>query len=319
MSKPIAAIAFCVTAAVSTVPADASTYTSYYAFGDSLTDDGKLGLPLPYAGGRFSTGPTWAEYIAEFFSAAGLSTANLALGGATAGDTNTNDYPDAAQPFATFNSQISTFTPLGNSGATGSNPLISVLLGANDIFQGGDPVAAAMAVGAGLKRLTELGEKFDDFLVSTLPGLGGGDADPAIAFNIELEKQLVDLEAGGANIIRVDQAVYQAGLFPRLGELGITNLDGPCVVEPTADSPGSDCTIIGFEDDGTPIRDLSIADTYYLIDSVHPTGPVQRAFGEFAIDLIEEDLPAPIPLPAGLPLLVVGLGAFAWMRRRQAA
>ncbi|MEM6760029.1 MAG: VPLPA-CTERM sorting domain-containing protein [Pseudomonadota bacterium] len=29
--------------------------------------------------------------------------------------------------------------------------------------------------------------------------------------------------------------------------------------------------------------------------------------------------PNPVPLPAGLPLLLAGLGAFAWMRRRQAA
>ena len=35
--------------------------------------------------------------------------------------------------------------------------------------------------------------------------------------------------------------------------------------------------------------------------------------------ITEEVLPAPVPLPAGLPLLVAGLGAFGWMRRRQKA
>jgi len=33
---------------------------------------------------------------------------------------------------------------------------------------------------------------------------------------------------------------------------------------------------------------------------------------------ITEDVLPPVPLPAGLPLLLAGLGAFGWMRRRQA-
>lgn len=80
-------------------------FTAYFAFGDSLTADGK-GAPLapPSFDGRFSNGLTYADRIAEDFAAAGLPTGNLALGGATAGPVNTTVYPDpaAAAPFATF-------------------------------------------------------------------------------------------------------------------------------------------------------------------------------------------------------------------------
>ena len=108
-------IAACAAMSVTVGSAFATTYaepyTSYFAFGDSLTDDGKFGpggLAPPSFDGRFSNGLTYAEYIASDFEAQGKFTLNLALGGATAGEVNTNtpSYPTAALPFATFSSQV---------------------------------------------------------------------------------------------------------------------------------------------------------------------------------------------------------------------
>lgn len=315
-----------VVAASFAVPATASTFTGYVAFGDSLTDDGKLMLPEPYFEGQFSSGPVYSEIIADRFEQNGLFTANFALGGATAGDTNRNsngdltdgEYPDAALPFATFNSQISTFMDFAVSPFLGDDPLISVLFGANDIFQGGNPIDAANATVDGIERLAAMGAQFNDFMVSTLPELGDPPNQDGLTiagiFNLQLSMRLGMLD-DDINVINLNQNAFQADLFPRLTDLGVVNFDTPCLVPDQL----FDCTIIGFEPDGTPIRDLSIADTYYLMDDVHPSGTVQREFAEFAIDALGNRLPAPVPLPASLPLLLAALAGFGALRRRRAA
>ncbi|WP_368073725.1 hypothetical protein [Sulfitobacter sp. JL08] len=87
-------------------------YTSFYTFGDSLSDDGKfLALDPPSLGGRFSKDLVWAERIEDQFIAAGRDTANLAIGGATAGDQTT-----PATPLSTFGGQIGPFKPRLASG-----------------------------------------------------------------------------------------------------------------------------------------------------------------------------------------------------------
>lgn len=309
-------------------------YSGFYVFGDSLSDDGKLGLPEPFFEGQFSSGPVWSEIIGERFTDAGLQYTNLALGGATAGDANIysngiNDpansepeYPTAALPFATFNSQIDTFTAFLGGLTPGDNPLISVLLGANDIFQGGNPIDAANAVADGIQRLAGLAPIFDDFLVSTLPELGDAPASPgsltiAGTFNQTLSLRLKGIADAGINIIDVNQNAFQAQLDPLA--LGVVNFLEPCLGSPSTLRPYGDCTIIGFEADGTPIRDLSIADTFYRIDDVHPSGPIQQAFGEFALAALNDSLPAAVPLPATLPLALFGLAGLGIMgaRRRQ--
>jgi hypothetical protein len=218
-------------------------------------------------------------------------------------------YPPAALPFATFGAQIQTFTEWLPGLTPGFNPLISLLFGANDIFQGGSPVDAAKAVVKGVETLVNLDPStFDDFLISDLPQLPGpGGLAAKAAFDAELAAGLAGI--AGANVINISQADFNAQLFPQLPGLGVTVFDMPCLV------PGvSDCTIIGQDANGF-IRDLSIADTYFFIDEVHPSGPIQAAFGAYAISLVESDLP-PVSLPAGAPLLLAGLGAFAWLRRR---
>ena len=319
MRKKIAMAAFGAAFSLAAACAQAATYTSYYAFGDSLTDDGKLMLPVPYFDGRFSSGPVWADYIAERFTDRGLDTFNLALGGATAGDANKNadgdltngEYPEPLKVFATLNDQIDFFASNIFGASSGDNPLVSLFLGANDIFQGGNAFDAANALADGIERLIGLAPTLNDFLISTLPDLGDGVI--AGQFNAALFDRLSLLDPE-INLIVLDQNVFQADLFPRLGSLGVTNFATPCLVP----SAGFDCTIIGFDANGQPIRDLSIADTYYLMDDVHPGGVIQREFGAFALAALEDNLPAAVPLPAGFPLLLIGLGGLFALRRRAA-
>lgn len=56
------------------------------------------------------------------------------------------------------------------------------------------------------------------------------------------------------------------------------------------------------------------AGTIYSFD-INETGAVVQA-GIASMDLTVAAAIDPIPLPAGLPLMLVGLGAFAWMRRK---
>ncbi len=333
-----------VVAAVLATSTHASTFTSYFAFGDSLSDDGK-GLtafnPPPYDGGRFSTGPVWTEILADRFISRNLNTANFALGGATAGNTNQQDpnylffdslNPDPTAPslfgFGTFQRQVDFFTPLAGTPFLGDNPLVSVLFGANDILQGQSPVQAALDVLAGIEALNDLDNTIDSFLVANLPNLGltpNGAGDPnstlaTLAFNTTLETGLASLElTRGLDIIRLDQVSFLQNVVDTPSALGLTNVTDACVQPPDATTgfPGFNCAITGFEPNGSPIYDVSLAENYLFLDSVHPNATVQRAFGELALSTLGASAPSVVPLPASLPLMLAGFGMLAVARRRK--
>lgn len=305
-------------------------FTSYYAFGDSLTDDGKLGaLGAPSLEGRFSNGPTYAEYIAAEFSAVGHDTGNLALGGATGGDVN----PAAFSTLSTFAGQITTFTdaltdgfglPTGpnppqsqpNGPAPGSNPLVSVLFGANDFFQGQSVIGAADAVADGIRTIGSItSHTFDDFLVVSLPDIGGTPAfsDPSVsaaataatnAFNERLALNIIDLRNEGYNIIELDSASVVQEILDDVAlggpQYGVTDSTRPCTASMSVNGPS--CVDLGVN-----------PDTLLFSDAVHPNGVAQRLLGERAIATIE----ASVPVPAALPLLLTAFAGFGFVATRR--
>jgi phospholipase/lecithinase/hemolysin len=293
-------------------------FSSYYAFGDSLTDDGKLGvLGAPSLDGRFSNGPTYAEFIADIFTAAGKDTGNLAIGGATAGDVN----PAAFSPLSTFSGQIAAFSGALSSGFgpnPGSNPLVSVLFGANDFFQGQDVIAAADAVATGIRTIgTIAGQTFNDFLVVSLPDIGGtpafaGAGAPVAtaatnAFNMQLARNIIDLRAEGFNIITLETAGVINDILDDIAlggpKFGVLNSTTPCTVSMSV--PGPSCVDLGID-----------PNTLLFNDAVHPNAVAQRLLGDAALTKL-----AAIPLPATHPLLltvVAGFGIAANRRRRAA-
>lgn len=353
-------------------------FTGYYAFGDSLSDDGKLGqLAPPSVGGRFSNGPVWTEIIADVFRAANKETRNYALGGATAGAANTTDYSNggtvppaqvtALTALSTFQNQAATFG--ATVGDAGDNPLVSVLFGANDFFQqlgtaAFNPAQIAADVVAGIKAVAGNGAQFDDFLVSNLPDLGripafnaelviarstlaALEADPAAdpiekavaeatvqalsaraagvsgatqLFNLALENGLAALETDtGLTITRVDQFSFFGDLIDRAGTLGITDTIFPCTSRLQDLQIAGNCSFVGFADDGTPLFDPDLADSRLFVDGVHPNRVVQAEFAAFALSAVDDRLPAPIPLPAALPLMLAGIGALGVIGRRRRA
>lgn len=318
-------------------------FTSFFSFGDSLSDDGKFTqLDPPSFEGRFTNGLTWAELIAQDFEAAGRDTGNLAQGGAVAGPVNANP----AGPLDTFLGQIAVFA---NSLATGTglptrvlpspefdaeaptpgkNPLLSIWFGANDIFQGFeamavDPIGTANAVMNGIRVLNALDtERFDDFLVVGLPDLGVtpaflGSADATAvtnAFNFQLAQNLLQLESEGINIIGFDPNSVlnriiedvESGTF----SFGIFDVTNPCTasvgapLDPNFSNPGS-CLDAGLD-----------PNQLLFVDGVHPNATAHALLAADVRGLIEI---APVPLPATLPLLLSVLAGMGFLARRRRA
>ena len=321
--------------AASAIPFDYATpFSSYLAFGDSLTDDGKAPfLAPPSLDGRFSNGITYAEHIAADFMNQGKATANFAIGGATAEIDNEIVYPTAeATAIGTFAGQVAaldlakTLSPLG--AAIGSNPLVSVLFGANDIFQdlgegaiiGDIGRGAANAVKAGIESIAALGSEFDDFVVINLPDLtltprfSGSPAGPlaqaeTVAFNAQLATNIDMLRGDGLTIFEVDQDAFLRNIISNPTDFGFANVTEACT---------ADITVLSFDNcsyTGTGVDfDLSLADSFLFADSVHPTGPAHAAFANEVRAAL-----TPVPLPAGLPLLVIGMMAFGVLRQRRTA
>lgn len=329
-------------ASVSAAPIDLSdTYSSFVAFGDSLSDDGKfVGTPfepgLPTVGGRFTNGDTFAQDVASDF---GVSF-NFALGGATARAENETPLPPI---FSSFDGQVSTFVASlsfpGLQDSLGDNPLFSVLFGANDIlqniglpndfdFEPGIGALAANAVEANIRAINAISSSFDDFVVMNLPDLsqtplfqnaafGAGALAPAaqaetIGFNAQLASNINALKDDGINIITLDlNALFQQNLAAA-SLLGV-DTNTPCSFDLSNPGPENTCVFSPGSPDNV---DPSLASNFFFIDSIHPNADVHGALaGEFRAAAA----PNVVPVPASLPLLIAGFGVFGIVRSRQPA
>lgn len=319
-------------------------FTSFWALGDSLTDDGNLPLAVFAAGHpgapisaqpgraayyalqdepRFSNGPTFAEYVAEAFRDAGRPTGNLAFGGAEAAEP-----ADPLDPTPGLTAQRQVLAAA--SASFGSRPLVSILAGANDIFAGlasGDPLANALtaavrAADAVAETASFLGARgVRDFLISNLPDLG---ATPGFslfqpqarllasaatsAFNARLAANVAALEAGGLNVIDLDIYAQLNSILADPAGFGYGDTTLPCLFPSPA--------VAGAFGQAAVCSDAESL-TRLFFDSVHPNLLAHAQFGQAALDAIGTEL-APVPLTGGLPFLLTGLGTFVALRRRRA-
>lgn len=318
------------------------SFTSFVGFGDSFSDKGRITtLGPPSLEGRFSNAPTWYERIGRQFARRGLDSFNMALGGATAGPVNTNDPrylaydavvptdptdPDSIPLFElrNFDAQITSFVSAGFSAMVGDNPLVAVLLGANDFLQDPTryltPQTVVDDIVAGVRRVASLGGVFDSFIVSNLPdfSLSPGSAllPPAARaalslavqdYNARLEISLAALAAtDGLEIEVFDLFGTFNDIFADAVGAGLVT-DLPCTPDLLDPAPL-------FNLCPTP----ESADAFLFVDNIHVNGFAQSRVGDAALAQIGGRL-APVPLPAGLPLLLAGVGLLAAIRSRRTA
>lgn len=314
-----------------------SLFSSFYALGDSLSDDGKGLAPAasPYFGTRFTNGETWAEDIENAFTDVGKDTKNYALGGATASGPDLG--ADNPARGSNLTGQVNTLledVAFGNINP-GDTPLVSVWMGANDLFGlAGSPFAAPLAGSddelkflaegvAGLVALS-IGQlalnpvyQFENFLVPNLPDLDGTPlytlaapefaANAAIvteAYNSALSTNLAALEASlGITIFEVDTNALFDEISGPDNPLGLLDRTNPCVFEAL--------------DINCAPSDPSIASFFLFQDLVHPTRPAHALLAARATELIEAEL-APVPLPATGLLLIAGIGILGAQAQRKA-
>ncbi len=274
--------------------ASAQSYSRLVVFGDSLSDNGNLfavsGQPVspPYFQGRFSNGPVFTELLgfnAGRFTAGAPVTGsvNYAFGGAR---TDSSASPPGMR------NQLAAY--LGAGGTFGRNDLVSVLGGANNLFQA-IPAAGASANPTGAISTVANAAAVDinfivnsiatagagTILVSNLPRLGvtpqfnQGPGLPASAladfagttFNSALLNGLMITAAArpGTNIILMDLYKVAAPLAANPGAFGLTNVRDACFNGVTV------CA--------TP-------DTYLYWDGVHPTAAGHRLLARLSNDYL---------------------------------
>jgi len=307
-----------VAAVIGAVPAVAASYTSFWAFGDSLTDDGNLyaatdgGVPAaPYWEGRVSNGRVWAELVARRFSRNGLASDNFAHAYGAAGDQPPFS-PVPTPPVVNLAGQLADFDA-ASRGKLGKRPLASLWFGANDLFFGGIPTGTAAAVGAaaaddvadGALALQARGVR--DVLLFNLPALdqtpafriiNPGGADQAKqgtdAFNARLKERVAGLRDAGMRVTKINAHALFTALLDNPADFGVVDATTPCYV------PG---TTLYCGEDRAPLL--------AFFDPVHPSSTIHAALAREVLGKVQ-----PVPLPAPVGLLLAGLAALALARRR---
>ncbi|NND20517.1 MAG: VPLPA-CTERM sorting domain-containing protein [Silicimonas sp.] len=313
MNKFLAALAI-----VFALPASAGTigpYSDVYYFGDSLTDSGnaatlsaQFNLNFDYNSyplGQFTNGNTWATQIGATPSLLGGT--NYAFGGARTVD-NGDIIPDLGAQIVQF---------VADAPTLGQTPLAAIWIGGNDFRDfaaagagGGDPTAIAGFVGGLITEIstavsTLASAGIGEVVVFGLPDLGelpdfvGTQFGAAVTqivtgYNTALQGNVLQLDAwfAGAKFSYFDvNSLFLQALGPN-NPLGYTNWTQACL-DNLAACQGNE-------------------DTWVFWDSIHPTESVHAAIAGAFVDQV-----APVPLPAGFPLLLGGLAVFGLVSSRR--
>jgi outer membrane lipase/esterase len=288
------AIAALTLAAVSvTSVASAQTYNRLVVFGDSLSDNGNLFAftggtqpPAPiYFQGRFSTGPTFVELLGfnlgRFATGSPVTgSINYAFGGAR---TDSQSVPPGMRL------QLASY--VGAGGRFGSGDLVSILGGANNIFQGLPIAGASSNPTASIAPVANSAASDINFLVNSVASAGAGTilvtnlpklsltpqfrntpaaplADFAVTtFNGAVATQIVATAAANRNTNIILMDLFKVGdlIAASPDRFGISNVTDACFngVTLCANSSG-----------------------FFYLDGVHPTALGHRIIARLANDYL---------------------------------
>lgn len=324
-------------------------FTSFWALGDSLSDEGNMpGLAYYYSTtdfssfpfvrsmsgyvtggntylandefgfdrGRFSNGPTWAEIVSDRFEDAGRATRNLAVAGSSA----TQSPLIQGLLLDDLDEQLDDLT--GLSASFGARPLVSLWFGANDLFNAmsdGDLLdtarEAADAITDAALALAAKGVR--DFIIPNLPALA---RTPRYAL---IEPDLADEAAASTAVFNARLAQNIAGLKGQ--GLGVIDVDAYGALNRFMDDPAryglTDVTIpCIFPDDGAASdagqpRQCADAQGRLYFDEVHPGYETHAYISEYVWGEVQAALTPAVPLPAGGVLLLTALGGLLLRRR----
>jgi phospholipase/lecithinase/hemolysin len=266
-------------------------------FGDSLSDNGnaaiaaaQLGIPFP----PLSNGPLWIDQLAGKLSLpdpqpfiAGTGGTNYAIASAQTGSNGLSGVTDQLAAFA-----------LAHPGGAPVDALYTLWAGANDIFNGDNPVIAADNIFNNILSLAAGGGKY--FLWLNLPDLGFTPG--AIAANATVPLNL----ASGA--FDAEWAV-DLGKLQALG-INVTGVNVQALFAQILANPAA----FGFDDVTHPGQGTPTPNSHLFWNDVHPT----TAADAFVANLAFTDLS--VPEPASIAFAALGLlSLVAWTRRAKKA
>ena len=306
--------------AASCLSAHASQFTEIVAFGDSLSDPGNAsigsaglypgpgyatrsvaGVPFPvgyYTNPQSGTGPSglWIDQLATKLGVA--DPAPFLAGGTNyAVASSFTAGPNGAAPG--MDAQVGLYLA-AVSGTASPTALYTLWGGANDIFDGLNPITAADNIANEIKALAAAGAK--DFLWPDLPALGdvpglsgnpvlAADANLAsLAFDTEWATDITSLDALGLDVTGVNVGVLFNAVTATPSAYGFTNVTSAC-------DTTSGCN----------------PNTFLYWATEHPTTAADSLIADLAyIDA------APTPEPPSIALLAIGgIGLLALTRTRQ--
>lgn len=270
------------------------TVNQLVVFGDSLSDNGNaaiaaasLGIPFP----PLSNGPLWIDQLAAKLSLPDPQPF-LALTGGTnyaiaTAQTGSNALSGVSDQLALFAGAHLAGLP--------ADALYTFWAGANDVFNGGNPVLAADNIFNNILSLAGGGGKY--FLWLNLPDLGltpraiaAGQTVPAnlasTAFNTEWAINLGKLQAQGIDVVGVNVEALFAQIVANPGAFGFSNVT----------SPG---------------QGQANPNSYLFWDEEHPTTAGHALVANLAL----ADLAA--PEPASVAVVALGLLSLVLLKRRE--
>ncbi len=287
-----AALAALSLAAVSVAgAASAQSYSRLVVFGDSLSDNGNLYLATggstpaspPYGAGRFSNGPVFTERLgfnAANFMGPVTGSINYAFGGART--------DSQAQPLG-MRLQLAQYQQRG--GTFGANDLVSVLGGANNIFQG-LPAAGASSNPTGSITPVALGAASDmNFIVNSIAQAGAGTVLVTNLPKLSLTPQFRATPA--APLADFAVTTFNGAL--------LTGLNATAAARPGTNIILMDLFKVGDVISGNPsafgvsnvtqacfngVTVCSNPDSYFYFDGVHPTAKGHEVIARLANDYL---------------------------------